>query len=109
MIPHLTRQRDGTAPAFPSSFLERICSLPRRFATFEDWQRYWHLDVPLLDDADLGCEYRRAQRRADYESDAAAAAWLAGRLDAIAHERARRSRGRVRRAEYSAQREGGTS
>ena len=95
---------------FPEQFLERLYAMPRETATWEDFERRRHGDLPAMSDPELAREFRRVQRRADYESDVAALAWLEGRLDAIRLEQGRRNHGQedqVRRPIGSGQRAGG--
>ncbi len=94
MIPSIARQRDGSAPTFPDGYLSRVYAIPNPFRTREDFDRFHHIDVPLMTDDELAREIRCVWRRLDYEPDAAAAAWLTKRRDAVAAERTRRARSR---------------
>ena len=98
MIHSLIRQHDTTAPAYPETYLARLYANPNPYRTREAFDRFYHLDVPTLTDDELGREIRGAQRRLDYEPDAARAAWLTDRLTALQRERARRAGGPVHHA-----------
>ena len=98
MIHRLIPQRDITAPACSAAYLARLYEIPNPFRTRDAFDRFHHLDVPMLTENELGREIRCVERRLDYETDVASVAWLTERVVTLQRERARRSRAKVRHA-----------
>jgi hypothetical protein len=68
--------------------------IPNGNHSYEEWQRAFSLDLPLLTDAELRREARAVQRRLDCESAGTACNWLIERLAAIRRGLRQREGGR---------------
>lgn len=70
--------------------------VPQPLESDTEFQRYYHRDLPALDDLRLWQEQRRCEWALSWvEPDTEAAAWLLGRLAAIRAEQRRRHRARA--------------
>src|SRR5687768_10760304 len=70
-------------PLWPRLGLDRIYAVPRETRSSADYARLRHWDLPAMSAFWLSRERWRVEHRLSLERDAATAAWLVARIEAI--------------------------